>query len=141
MRNMGFDAEVIELTRALLSEGHAKVHLNGKSTKSFRLQHGVRQGCPVSPLLFAISTHPLMRLLREGEMKGLITGINIPRGRSLIHRLFADDSGVAIRADENNFRNLRKIIERFEKLSGAQLNPAKSVIIPFTVERPPTWLQ
>ncbi|KAL2623953.1 hypothetical protein R1flu_008198 [Riccia fluitans] len=141
MRKMGFDPAVIELTGALVSEGHAKVHLNGKFTKSFKLQSGVCQGCPVSPVLFAINIQPLTRLLRDGERNGVITRVNIPRGRSLLHRLFVDDSRVAIRADENNFNNLCKIIENFEKLSGAQLNPAKSVNILFALERPPTWLQ
>ncbi|KAL2621819.1 hypothetical protein R1flu_002024 [Riccia fluitans] len=140
MGRLGFDQVVIELTRALVSEGHAKVHLNGKFTKPFKLERGVRQGFPVLPLLFAISTQPLMRLLQEGERKGELQGVNVPRGISLLHRLFADDSGVSIKAEENNFRNLCNIIGKFEKMSGAQLNPTKSIIMPFALEHPSNWL-
>ncbi|KAL2632691.1 hypothetical protein R1flu_004170 [Riccia fluitans] len=138
MRRMGFTSSIIELTRSLVSEGHAKVHLNGRLTNTFKLERGVRQGCPISPLLFALSTQPLMRLLREGERRGDLVGVNIPRGRTSLHRLFADDSGVAIQAEESNFRSLCQIIERFEKVSGPQLNPAKSVIVPFTLGSPPS---
>ncbi|KAL2609309.1 hypothetical protein R1flu_027882 [Riccia fluitans] len=109
-------------------------------TKSFKLECGVRQGCPMSPLLFAISTQPLMRLLREGERRGEIVGVNVPRGKTLLHRLFVDDSGVSIKADENNFRSLCSIIGKFERMSGAKLNPAKSTIIPFALENPSNWL-
>ncbi|KAL2635423.1 hypothetical protein R1flu_006902 [Riccia fluitans] len=141
MRRMGFCPAVIELSRALVSEGHAKVHVNGRFTKSFKLQRGVRQGCPISPFLFAISTQPLMSMLREGEKKGDLVGINVPRGRALLHRFFADDSGVAIKAEEQNFSNLCRIIESFERIFGAQLNPAKLVIIPFALEQLPAWIQ
>ncbi|KAL2620721.1 hypothetical protein R1flu_000926 [Riccia fluitans] len=134
MRRMGFSLAIIKLTKSLVSEGHAKVHLNGRFTNSFKLERGVRQGCPISPLLFVLSTQPLMRLLREGERRGDLVGVNIPRGRTLLHRLFADDIGVAIKADESNFRNLCQIVENFERISGAQLNPAKSVIVPFALQ-------
>ncbi|KAL2621121.1 hypothetical protein R1flu_001326 [Riccia fluitans] len=139
MRRMGFNSAVIELTQALVAEGHAKVHLNG-ITNSFKLERGVRQGCPVLLLLFGVSTQPLMKLLWEGENKGEILGINIPKSRLLLHRLFADDSGVSIKAEETNFKNLCKIIGDFEKVSGALLNPSKLVIIPFALQHPPAWL-
>ncbi|KAL2629786.1 hypothetical protein R1flu_014472 [Riccia fluitans] len=38
MRQMGFSNAVIELTRALVSEGHAKIHMNGRFTKSLKLE-------------------------------------------------------------------------------------------------------
>ncbi|KAL2613607.1 hypothetical protein R1flu_025299 [Riccia fluitans] len=44
-------------------------------------------------------------------------------------------------AEERNFRNLCKVIGVFEKISGALLNPAKSVIIPFAMDRSLPWLQ
>ncbi|KAL2653622.1 hypothetical protein R1flu_021750 [Riccia fluitans] len=141
MWRMGFSPTIIELTQALVSEGHAKVHLNGRYTKTFKLERGVEQGCPISPLLLAINTQPLMRLLTEGERKGELVGISILRGRTLLHILFADDSGVAIKADEGNFKSLYMVVESFERISGAQLNPAKSVIIPFALEWLLMWLQ
>ncbi|KAL2608864.1 hypothetical protein R1flu_027437 [Riccia fluitans] len=51
------------------------------------------------------------------------------------------EDGLPVEADESNFQSLCRIIERFERISGAQLNLAKSVIVPFALERPPHWLQ
>ncbi|KAL3693122.1 hypothetical protein R1sor_006773 [Riccia sorocarpa] len=124
-----------------VSSGRAKIHVNGRVTKSFELGRGVRQGCPVSPLLFVISTQPLMRLLRVAKQEGSLKGVHVPRGRPLLRRLFADDSRVAIAADDTNFRNLCKVIDKFERASGAQLNLAKSVIIPMAITRIPSWLE
>ncbi|KAL3679920.1 hypothetical protein R1sor_022876 [Riccia sorocarpa] len=81
-----------------------------------------------------------MRLLRTAESRGELRGVHIPRGRPLLHRLFADDSGVAIAADEGNFNQLCRLVEKFERISGAQLNMAKSVIIPMALYRNPQWL-
>ncbi|KAL3701179.1 hypothetical protein R1sor_019201 [Riccia sorocarpa] len=77
---------------------------------------------PISPLLFALNTQPLMLLLREEEKKGNLTGLSIPRGKPLLHRLFADDSGITLAASELNFRNLRATIMKFERISGAMLH-------------------
>ncbi|KAL3700078.1 hypothetical protein R1sor_018100 [Riccia sorocarpa] len=138
---MRFSHEFISLIGGLIAQGTAKVHTNGLSTQAFPLERWVRQGCPVSPILSVLSTQPLMRLFRKSERKGELEGLNIPNGRSILHRLFAEDSGVTIKASEDNFKNLTKVIEKFERVSGAQLNLAKSVVIPMALERLPSWLE
>ncbi|KAL3681018.1 hypothetical protein R1sor_023974 [Riccia sorocarpa] len=140
MLAMEFPLEFIDLVKCLVANGTAKVHINGLYTDQFQLERGVRQGCPISPLLFAISTQPLMRMLREKERKGELQGVSIPGGKSLLHRLFADDSGVSIAATEENFQSMKGIIEGFERISGASLNMSKSVILPMALERLPPWI-
>ncbi|KAL2652665.1 hypothetical protein R1flu_020793 [Riccia fluitans] len=82
-----------------------------------------------------------MCLLRKGENEGDLVGVTIPRGKTLLHRLFANNSGMAIRVEENNVKQLCQIVEKFEMTSGAQINPAKSVLVPFALEHSPSWLQ
>ncbi|KAL3687547.1 hypothetical protein R1sor_013856 [Riccia sorocarpa] len=77
LAKMRFSQDFISLVRALISEGTAKVHYNGIFTQSFKLGRGVRQECPVFPLLFALFTQPLMRILNEEERTGRITGCRI----------------------------------------------------------------
>ncbi|KAL3702238.1 hypothetical protein R1sor_020260 [Riccia sorocarpa] len=81
-----------------------------------------------------------MQLLRKEERAGNLIGINIPGGRPLLDRLFADDSGVSITATETNFSNLKHTIARFEKFSGARLNLTKSAVIPIALSGVPQWL-
>ncbi|KAL3679387.1 hypothetical protein R1sor_022343 [Riccia sorocarpa] len=140
LRQMKISHKFISMVQMLVGKGRAKVQVNGVMTETIELQRGVRQGCPISPMLFAASTQPLMKLLREAEKQGSLKGVNIPGGRPLLHKLFADDSGVCIAATEENFNTLRKIIERFERISGAKLNLSKSVILPMIIDRTTPWL-
>ncbi|KAL3690427.1 hypothetical protein R1sor_016736 [Riccia sorocarpa] len=125
-----------------LSEGLPKagVHINGSFTEIFKIERGVRQGCPLAPLLFAMTTQPLMKALREEERKGNIQGLNIGRGQSLLHQLFADDTGICITAEERQFDNLKEAIREFEVASGACLNLQKSIVMQLTPGPPPAWL-
>ncbi|KAL3694179.1 hypothetical protein R1sor_007830 [Riccia sorocarpa] len=140
MRTMGFHYKFIQMVSMLVGGGKAKVYLNGRFTKTISLERGVRQVCPVSPLLFTISTQPLMCLLREEERLGRLKGVSVPKGRPLLHKLFADDSGVAIAGSEQNFSVLKQTIEQFERIAGARLNISKSIILPMVLDRSEAWL-
>jgi hypothetical protein len=49
-----------------------EVNENGEKLKSFSLKSGVRQGCPLSPLLFNIVLEFLARAIRQEEViKGI----------------------------------------------------------------------
>lgn len=106
---------------------------------AFPLERGVWQGDPLSPLLFALSSQPLMSLLQEQRRVGAITGLYISEHESLIYQLFADDAGLFLRNTQAEFEATRKTIQVFEDISGAYLNVAKSVIVPLVNPEPQVW--
>src|SRR5450759_353309 len=65
MLAMGFNVRIITFIQGLIMYGNSKVHFNGLFTPEIALERGVRQGCPLAPLLYAISTQPLMIILDE----------------------------------------------------------------------------
>ena len=53
----------------------ANIVLNGEKLKPFLLRSGIRQGCPLSPLLFNIVLEVLATAIREEkEIKGIQIG-------------------------------------------------------------------
>ena len=56
------------------------VMLSGGVTLKVFLTRSVPQGCPLSPLLFAIVTHPLLAMLSNLAANGDIVGFHIPSG-------------------------------------------------------------
>ncbi|KAL3683131.1 hypothetical protein R1sor_001153 [Riccia sorocarpa] len=72
---MGMAEDLVERIRGLVIGGTSEVHINGCFTEDFKIGRGVRQGCPLAPLLFAMTTQPLMRALREEEMVGNLQNI------------------------------------------------------------------
>ena len=63
MHTMGFGPRMSLLIFLLGQDAVSRVMLNGGLTSDIALTRSVRQGCPLSPLLFAIITHPLLVML------------------------------------------------------------------------------
>ncbi|KAL3698376.1 hypothetical protein R1sor_012452 [Riccia sorocarpa] len=82
-----------------------------------------------------------MRALREKEAQGNIQGVNIGDGNSLLHQLFADDTGICITAEEAQFVRLKEVIRDFEIASGASLNLQKSIVMQMRPDPSQTWMQ
>lgn len=59
MEVMGYHPHIIRLAKGLVEGAQSKVHINMRFTKPIDLERGVRQGCPLSSLIFVISTQPL----------------------------------------------------------------------------------
>lgn len=93
MTVLGYHPHMIKLAKGLVEKAESKVHVNGLFTEPIKLDRGVRQGCPLSSLLFVISTQPLMALINEPVDWGALEGIDIGGGKQLTHQLFADDTG------------------------------------------------
>lgn len=68
------------------------VLVNGSPIKEFIMNRGLRQGHPISPLLFNIVVEIFYLLLVKVEYLGLVAGIRLGNGLVLSHLQFADDT-------------------------------------------------
>ncbi|KAL3683873.1 hypothetical protein R1sor_001895 [Riccia sorocarpa] len=100
LTTMGMGEASMARIKELVEGGCSEVHINGAFTEEIRIGRGVRQGCPLAPQLFAMTTQPLMRALREEERLENLQGLNIGGDWTLLHQLFADDMGICITAVE-----------------------------------------
>ncbi|KAL3679921.1 hypothetical protein R1sor_022877 [Riccia sorocarpa] len=95
---------------------------------------------PLAPLLFAMTTQPLMRALREEERIENLQGLNIGGEQSMLHQLFADDTSICITAEERQFEKLKEVIKEFENASGACLNLQKLMVMQLKPQQQPEWM-
>ncbi len=64
LKEFGFGEGLISWIRLLYVDPQASVSTNSVNSEYFTLSRGTCQGCPLSPLLFAIAIEPLSIMLR-----------------------------------------------------------------------------
>jgi hypothetical protein len=88
------------MVRLLFRDAVARVSVNGKATSTFRIQQGVRQGCPLAPYLFLIVSEILNHNIKKETQQGCIKGIDLPRAiEPQTIAQFADDTSLSIAHD------------------------------------------
>ena len=65
MRAMGFGNRFISYLQVLYSDAESLVKICGSLTTPFSFEKGIRQGCPLSGLLYSIAIEPLLINLRK----------------------------------------------------------------------------
>lgn len=139
MAKCGLGQQFVALVKGLTLGASTAVHVNGAKTYRFPVGRGVRQGCPLAPLLFVLATQPLMSEMKASFQAGRIRGYQVGETVLLDYSLFADDMGVFIDDSYSSFQELRTVLGKYEKSSGARLNLSKSAILLLGMDRPPDW--
>lgn len=63
LHHMNFGGQFKMVIVALYSGPNARIRINNKKSNVFSIVRGTRQGCPLSPLLFALCVEPLVNLI------------------------------------------------------------------------------
>ena len=72
LQKVGIEGTYLNILKAICDNPSANIILNGEKLKAFSLRSGIRQGCPLSPLLFNIVLEVLATAIgEEKEIKGI----------------------------------------------------------------------
>ena len=69
LNKVGIEGTYLNVIKAIHDKPTANIILNGEKLKAFPLRSGMRQGCPLSPLLFNIVLEVLATAIREERIK------------------------------------------------------------------------
>jgi hypothetical protein len=102
------------------------VLINGETTSFFQSGRGLRQGCPLSPLLFILVMEGLSLLLKKGQVEGKLTGVKVSRLVKILHLFFMDDVLIMTRASLQEWKEIDDILKNFCRATGLAVNLSKS---------------
>lgn len=134
MRELGVGEGLLAMVSLLLSDTRARATVNRWVSTPEASTAGVRQGCPLAPLLYLFIAQALLRLLKA-------RGIGIQAaGRLLTAFQFADDAEVLLPSLEA-VPSFLAAMSTFAAAAGQRLNEAKTRLLPIgavPADLPPT---
>lgn len=124
LKTMGFPKRFIDWVALLYRDITSKFIVNGQLTKAVNINCGIRQGCPLSALLYIICIEPLAQILRRDKQ---ITGIHIPGSGGLQTKciLYMDDINLLC-TDLLSVNRTLDLTDWFGQASGSKLNVSKT---------------
>jgi hypothetical protein len=122
LREMGVGEAFCSWVQILLSATRARANINGFMSDSKLFEAGVRQGCPLSPLLYLCVAEALLRYLQQQGVGVTVLGVKLTSTQ------FADDTQVYLpcAADVPAFL---VVMESFAAAFGQRLNIGKTKIL------------
>jgi hypothetical protein len=125
----GFSDKWCRWIEGMVTGGSVGIKVNDDVGHYFQTKRGLRQGDPMSPILFNIVTDVLAILIKRAKEDGQINRI-IPHlvddGLSILQ--YVDDTIIFLDHDFEQAKNMKLLLTVFEELSGLKINFHKSEI-------------
>ena len=118
-----FGPDFMNWVKLFYTDVESAIVINGWTSSLFHPSRGIRQGCPLSPLLYVFSIEVLAKCIHKSPR---ITGVTIPHSVDPYKCSgYADDTTVAVTNDQS-IEETFNVYSKFERASGARLNRGKS---------------
>jgi len=133
LQALGFGPRWREWISILFRTASSSVLLNGRQGHSFTHARGVRQGDPLSPMLFILAMDPLQRLLDLATQQGILSPLPHAAAKWRTS-MYADDVAIFINPIKEDVVAVKTILEAFGTFSGLHINLQKSSLHPIRCE-------
>jgi len=132
LRMKGFSHQWCEWVQKFTQGGNVNIKVNDQLGSYFQTRKGLRQGDPMSPILFNIVVDMLAIMIARAKEAAQVEGV-IPNliqdGLSILQ--YADDTVIFMSHDVEKAVNMKLLLTTFEQLSGLKINFHKSEIFCF----------
>ena len=123
MEFIGIPNNICTFIKNLYHNNRCNLIVGGDTCEGFLMQSGIRQGCPLSPVIFAVAVDVLLRRARR-----LLPAATV--------RAYADDICMAMGDIWAQIPLMQRLMQEFALCSGLELNLLKTVLVPLRVGDP-----
>lgn len=125
LRKLPISPQTLNVIRAIYNKPTATIEINGQQIANIPYTRGIRQGCPLSMTLYAISADPMARRINNNNS---IRGIRI---RGMYHKIdqFADDVTLYL-SDIDSITQVLREYSSLYQATGQEINTEKTEILP-----------
>ncbi|CAN6171901.1 unnamed protein product [Urochloa humidicola] len=129
LQQLGFGSRWRGWVTAILSTASTSILLNGSRGGWFKHYAGLRQGDPLSPMLFILAMEPLQKLLDLATSDNILSPIN-NRAARLRTSLYADDAAIFLNPVKQEIHAVNDLLQLFGQVSGLIINRSKCAVYP-----------
>lgn len=129
LERMGFGQRWRDIVSLFLASSSSCIMLNGSLGKKFSHRRGLRQGDPLSPMLFILAMEPLQKLFELATVHGVLSELKL--GAATIRASFyADDAALFVNPCSSDITAVQQILQLFGNASGLRTSIEKCVAYP-----------
>jgi hypothetical protein len=129
MERLGFGPRWRDLLSLIWSTSSSRIMANGRTGEMFRHKRGLRQGDPLSPMLFTVAIAPLHWMLQRADEQGALSPVKLPAAR-LRTSLYADDAALFVNPNQADIHTVAELLQLFGHASGLRANLQKCAFYP-----------
>ncbi|GKA20798.1 RNA-directed DNA polymerase, eukaryota [Tanacetum coccineum] len=135
LKNFGFGDKWRGWIQNCIKSSRGSVIVNESPTNEFQFCRGLKQGDPLSLLLFLLIMESLRISVQRVVDANMFRGISIGTSIQLSHLFYADDVIFMGQWSDSNIETIVHVLECFHQASGLRINMNKSKIMGNTVAK------
>jgi hypothetical protein len=116
LRKKGINEHLVTKIEEIYEETISRVRVDGRVSECFKTYKGVRQGCPVSPSLFAAFIGDIEEMFRKGQAGGVVVG------KEKVWSLAYADDLVVLAREEKGMKEMLGNMEKYMRRKKLTVN-------------------